>query len=339
MRRGLTVRDRLDTELCHFACPYQVVLTVDRELFPDGPESAYRWVQETHAISEFVKGLRRLGWLAEGRYFSVLEFQMKKDRAGWPHWHVVFDTSFIPFFDLAEAWAKAGWGGSAGKARWGERPVTRIDKNSRPVFGRVWFVMKGERKGLVRYLTQYLVKQPKEGLPEWALDTRLQLRRWSTSRGFWRIAAALDQKPVPESDFASLRERYVDDDDEWGDAGGMLEKVLKIRSRPTLRHRLSECGKKSVVLVQTATDLPDGWFRWRWRYVGNVPSPVWSSPEEQKGCRGTPLWERPVDVKRSSFCVSSPADVAFLSSLVREDSLGRGLVVVKGETFGNHWKE
>jgi hypothetical protein len=331
MQQGLRVRDRLRDELANFRCPYQVVVTVDRALFPDGPESAYRWVQETHALSEFVKRLRRGGWLYNGKYFRALEFQMKHCREGWPHWHIVVDSFYIPFFEIADAWAAAGWGGKLGVARWGPRPKTIIG-GSRPVFGGVRFTDKGSVRRIVRYLTSYLVKQPKEGLPEWLMDTRLQMRRWSVSRGFWSPSSS-----APLS-FSDLREKYVEDGESWGDGDGVLLPVERVeRSRCTLRHRLASCGEKTAVLVQTLIKVEaDGFGLVRWRFAGLIPAPVWKTPLET-GCTGSRLWEYPIGGGKE-FLVSREKDLAFLSSLLSADVEGRRLSVAMGVEYGNHWK-
>jgi hypothetical protein len=332
MQQGLRVRDRLRAELESFRCPMQLVVTIDRALFPDGPESAYRWVQETHALSEFVKRLRRGGWLHNGKYFRVLEFQMKKSPDGWPHWHVVVDSGFIPFWEIADAWAAAGWGGKLGLARWGPRPKTVIGNGSRPVFGGVWFTQKGSVSRIIKYLTSYLVKQPAAGLPEWVLDTRLQLRRWSASHGFWSSSS-----PAPVS-FSDLRGKYVEDGEEWGDGDGVLQPVDRVeRSRCSLRHRLASCGEKTAVLVQTRVKVgADGFGLDRWRFVGLIPAPVWKTPLET-GCTGSRLWEYPIGGGKE-FIVSREKDLAFLSSLLSADAEGRRLSVAVGVGYGNHWK-
>ncbi len=303
--QGLRVRDRLRAELEKFRCPMQLVVTVDRELFPDGPESAFRWVQEVNALSEFVKRLRRGGWLHNGKYFRVLEFQMKTSPDGWPHWHIVVDSFFIPFFEIAESWAVAGWGGKRGVLRWGQRPKTVI--GSRPVFGSVRFTDKGSVSRIVNYLTSYLVKQPVGGLPEWVLDTQLQLRRWSTSRGFW------SGEPSSGS-FSDLREKYAEAGD-WDDGGGVLKAVERVeRSRCRLRYRLASCGERTAVLVQTRVELVEEGHRLvRWRFVGLVAAPVWKNPLET-GCSGARIWEHPLGGGKE-FLITREKDLAFLASL------------------------
>lgn len=348
--KGLAVRDRLVTELHGMKCPYQIVVTVNRDLFPAGPESAYQWVQQVHALSEFIKRLRRGGWLRDGRYFAVLEFQMKKDREGWPHWHVVVDSTFIPFFEIADAWAAAGWGGSKGKARWGVRPETRIGEGVKPTFGGVRFTLKGSVRGIVRYLTGYLVKQPAEGLPEWVMDTTLQLRRWRSSQNFWQLTAEEKKRGVS---FSDLRAKYAGGDDEWSDVEAPeLERKERSRQSCRLRHRLSSCGEKTSVLVETTTKVKvekttvlggfvlspgDTYTRSRWRFVGCIPSAVWKEPTEA-GCGGRSIWSRPDDVKKNGFVVSSAEDLRFLSMLLGEDHAGRVFFVNRGEEFGQQWK-
>jgi hypothetical protein len=294
LRKGLALRDCLKRELESFKSPYFVTLTIDRERFPGGPEEAMEWVQSGGVISEFVRILRRGGFLLDSRYFQCSEFQ---DDGGWPHWHLVFDAEFVPFFDICDAWAAAGWSGRAGRERWGERPIS--ERGGRPVFGSVSFRVKGKSElgRICHYLTKYLTKMPAAGWPAWVQTTSRQLRRWSTSRDFWRASPPpVSGKKVTE--FSKLRGKYFDPNEEWEEDDQFLRKIGK--TKKSIAQRLDSCGSTSVLLDEV--ELPPGpgetKSRIAWRYAGMISSDVWADPRS-----AAPTFSQVVEMDERSFVV------------------------------------
>jgi hypothetical protein len=303
--KGLALRDSLKVELETFTSPYFITLTVDPVLFPEGPEGALRWVQDQGVVSEFVRALRRRGHLLDTRYVSVLEFQEN----GWPHWHLIFDALFVPFDEIALAWAAAGWAGRAGVERWGVRPKFE-GKGQRPVFGSVSFRKRGRESlgAICHYLTKYVTKMPAQGWPEWLLKTDRQLRRWSTSRDFWRHTPGPKQaRKVTE--FSKLRGKYFDPDEEWEEDDEFLRKIGK--TKKTIGQRLEGCGAASVVLEEVEVLEGSGQLpAVRWRYLGMVMADVWRDPKLP-----APTFKALDDAGPTHFVVKDPHYGDLLKSL------------------------
>jgi hypothetical protein len=325
MQKALALRDSLKVELESFASPYFITLTLNPDRFPaeererkflvgppqkyvvSGPELALAWVQEQGCISEFVRSLRRRGSLSDHRYFACLEFQEN----GWPHWHLVFDAEFVPFDEIVEAWTAAGWSGRAGLTRWGPRPKFE-GKGSKPAFGGVRFRVrgKGELGRLCHYLTKYLTKIPDLASLEWVRQ-RSSVRRWSTSRDFWRTAPP-PREPRKVTEFSKLRGKYYDRNEEWVEDDEFLRKIKK--SSKTIGQRLQSCGSCSVVLEEVTCERADapGVPFTKWQWVGMIKAPVWNDPHEASSTfngRGY------VDVDRTSFVVDHVDSASLLRIL------------------------
>jgi hypothetical protein len=314
MHLGLSLAESLRVELESFQSPYFVTLTLDPKLF-EGPEDAVRWIQKHGVISEFVRMLRRKGYLLDDRYFACWEFQAN----GWPHWHLVFDASFIPFAAICEAWSAAGWAGTDGRKRWGQRPEFG-GKGTAPVFGSVRFRIKGREclGALCHYLTKYVTKMPEGGWPAWLGRSLVHIRRWSTSREFWRNAPP--PRPARKvTEWAKLRGKYFDPDEEWVEDEEFLRKIGKVIR--TIAQRCDACGDKSVVLEEGVVvgEVEGGGGigaagaaapRLRWRWVGLINGAVWNDPRES-----SPTFKLLDEVERSSFVVSDVRGCELLRSL------------------------
>jgi hypothetical protein len=306
MAKGLRLRDCLRAELESFRSPYFVTLTINRELFPGGPEDAFTWVRDHGSISEFVRDLRRAGHLLDNRYVAVLEFQEDE----WPHWHLIFDAEFVPFDVICDAWTRAGWAGRPGKLRWGDRPKYE-GKGQKPAFGGVRFRVKGrESLGAVcHYLTKYVTKFPDGGWPQWVLRLR-SVRRWSTSRDFWRTSSP-PRDPQKVTEWSKLRNKYFDPSEEWEEDEEFLVKIGK--SKKTIGERLAGCGSGSVVLEEV--ELPpgeDGQPQTRWRFMGMVKADVWRDPS--LGDRST--FKKLEECSPTHFVLSDPHGVSILRILL-----------------------
>lgn len=132
-----------------------LTLTVDPSKFTD-PESAYREVQRKRSVAEMVRRLEREDWVRSRKFCYALEFH-KPENGGWPHYHVLVESRFVPHGELKKSWKH----------------------------GHVWVTAtrgKMSSDHAVNYATKYVAKAP-EGFPDWVLDFKGNLRRFSVSRG------------------------------------------------------------------------------------------------------------------------------------------------------------
>lgn len=311
---GLRVRDRLQVELKYMKSVYFLTLSLDREKFPEGPEFAYRYIQEKRVIPEMVKELRRRRLLNDPRHFCVVEYQTKTGE-GWPHWHVVLDATYIPFQTLCELWAQKAWS----VERWGERPEFK-GKGQRPVLGSVQFRCKGyeNRARVVSYVTGYMTKAPKkteefpDRWPAWVLDCKYPIRRWSCSRDFWRYSEKPESRGDDGKSLALLREKYgPEEGEEWEESGDLELKPRRLVSG-TVRSRVASCGEKSVVLREVAVrnHFTREWESF-WEFVGVIPDDTWRKPELLRR-DGSPFWGSACDVTKTSFVVFDPGEASLL---------------------------
>ena len=230
--KGYELRANLVPILEDFAGLLMATFTVDPSLF-NTPRAAFDYLRERRCLSRTVQDLRRGGYLGSPRYFYVIEWQRRTEQV---HYHVLFDTSFIPFHALLDSWSKH------------RPPEAGRVIGSRPPFGTVW-VSKQHFEGgplhAARYATKYLVKVPQTGFPAWVLDMGKdsRVRRYGTSRGFW------GREPVERDEPETRQER----------------------NPRSYRERIAECG--STVNVCAVTEVIDTWtgeFDVKRRWVGQL---------------------------------------------------------------------
>ena len=74
-----------------------------------------------------------------------------------------------------------------------------VRQTHRPLFGTVHFRAPKFANPVhaARYATKYLIKSPEHGFPEWvlAMGKDRRVRRYSTSKGFWRTPPKLKSEP------------------------------------------------------------------------------------------------------------------------------------------------
>jgi hypothetical protein len=228
---GLTLRERLLPVLATFKGLLMWTFTIDPKLF-NSPAAAFEYARDNRCISNTMRELRKRGFLHTGRYFVVVEWQMGTgDEPGtlMPHWHLLADSSFIPFETVCQLWNRFR-PSSAG-------PV----EGDRPGFGSIRFT---ETKFVTpdhaaNYACKYLIKYPEKGYPDWVLDSDF-IHRFSTSRGFWGDSAAPEESPAPDSDEC----QQTTDGDETDPDNSDVEE----QPRTTIRERLAKCGEKTVVM-------------------------------------------------------------------------------------------
>ncbi len=207
--KGYKLRARLIPRLETFNGLLMVSLTIDPLLFPD-PKTAYLYTMEKRCISVTTQDLHRGNYLITRRYFYVVEWQKQTEQA---HFHILFDSSYIPFEALLKSWSK-------------HRPETAgsIIRN-RPAFGTVNFSAPKFANPLhaARYATKYLIKVPENGFPEWILEMGKdkRIRRYSTSRGFWNEPQKI--RSEPKTTRKNRRLTYTDRISKCGDSIHLFE--------------------------------------------------------------------------------------------------------------------
>lgn len=234
---GFAMRRKLVEVLKGWKSILLVTLTVDPTLF-DSSEAAYRWVRERFGISVLMRTLKRYGFIT-GRYVWFLEFQ----KNGWPHWHIIVESKFIPGAFLAEQWGKL-------------RPKGIELVPGRPLFGKV-DIQSRKFKGpehAANYGTKYLIKEPEYGWPEWVMDFAGRLSRYGVSRGFWgesdvkrksRVSLGSDS-PHPDTCFCEDCREGID-----------ARTGKPRREGVTPRERIAKCATKSM-LVRTIHEYRPG---------------------------------------------------------------------------------
>jgi len=248
---GFTLRDRLIRVLSTFHSVYMVSLTVDPSLFRNDPLVAYGYLRDKRCVSEFVRELRKAGVLSSDRYFYVVEWQKDTE---FPHFHLVLDAEFIPFDLLCSAW---------GKFR--PKDAGPVEGN-RPAFGSVQFTKKWSRGSAERagnYVGKYLTKHPAHGYPDWVLDAKFRIRRFSTSRGFWGGFEA----PRDDESWAG-REDVSAVEVEEGEHQWDKEDVI------TIRERVDGCGAMCAVFERIEYADENGELSYEDRWFGLIAKDI-----------------------------------------------------------------
>ena len=150
-------RDLIRPAIADFERVLMLTLTVERK---ENPKDAYEKAQKDRAVSELIRALHRNKFLLSKRFFYVIEFH--KD--GYPHWHVIVESGFIPHSELKKRWARGHVWISAG-------PRNKSESFSSPDHA-------------MNYVTKYLTKS--EPFPKWVMEYEGNMRRFSTSRGLIR---------------------------------------------------------------------------------------------------------------------------------------------------------
>jgi hypothetical protein len=247
---GLALQRRLSRELRRFRGLMMLTFTVDPELF-ESPQAAFAYVTTKRCVAVAIQRLDRWGLLHSRDFFAVVEWQAN----GWPHWHVLVNASRVPFERLCEAWNR-NW------RSWRARVAA-----GRPGFGSVRFSAPrlSDAAKAAGYVTAYLTKVPDRGYPEWVRqgETR-KVRRYSTSRGFWRETADDDDEAAALGG--------VEGDDDNGQDDGNDEQEQR---RRTIAEQLATCGTACVVLrVREVVDDDTGELVERREFVKWFPLPL-----------------------------------------------------------------
>jgi hypothetical protein len=236
--RGLSLRQRLIPILHTFTGILMWTFTIDPTLF-ESPAAAYEYVKRKRCISNVIRRLRERGHLHSDRYICLVEWQKKSEM---PHFHVLVDAGFTPFDEVCELWnryrpAEAG-------------PI----QGDRPGFGSVRFSAPKFRSAVhaARYGCKYLIKHPGHGYPDWVLDSRGEVHRYSTSRGFWDGPDEPVQPGAADGgDPTRNAELGAGDDESAPESETPNRAVDRHFELKTVRERLANCGRSCVVLQLT----------------------------------------------------------------------------------------
>lgn len=153
-------REKLRPALAHWKSVMMLTLTLDRSRH-ESPEAGYRYVGKKRSVSELIKKLHKRKMIRSREFTTTLEFH-KVEKSGWPHYHVLVDSSFVDKHELQRLWG----------------------------LGNCWY-SKHEFKSIshaINYATKYISKTSEDDdeefwFPEWVLDFKGNMRRFSTSRG------------------------------------------------------------------------------------------------------------------------------------------------------------
>jgi hypothetical protein len=168
--------------------------------------------------------LHKAGYLYSRRWFVVIEWQGN----GFPHWHLLLDATWIPFGAITDTWDKF-------RPPWLPPP-----EGVRPPMGCCRFTASkfdaGGALHAARYVAKYVSKFPADGFPEW-VTARKNIRRFSTSRGFW--SAPVDWSSE-EEEISAIAARDTDGQDEAEEAGAVQEEAHRGEGR-SIRERVAAC--------------------------------------------------------------------------------------------------
>ena len=184
-------------------------LTVDPKHFRT-PEACYRYVMGKRLLARLVRELRDTGYLNSRWSYWVFETH----QSGWPHWHLVLDTSYLPHHLVQAIWDRLGAkGGNFGWVQFSKGKGGKLGG-----FGNAYHA--------ACYVTKYITKQPKNGWPAWVMGYVGRIKRFHAAHGMW---AALGQEPKPKKEAAESVTRG------------------KYRLKNTVSDRIRECGSDIAV--------------------------------------------------------------------------------------------
>ena len=225
---GIKLKRRLIPVLQTFRRVMMLTLTIDPQHFA-GPIEAFEHVKKARCLGVTMQALRRAGVLLSERWFAVIEWQDN----GWPHWHVLVEAEHIPFDTLAAAW-------NVNLAKLGKTAT-----ETRTGFGSVRFnAPLKDGKHAAGYACAYLTKHPKNGYPQWVLDSLTRkVHRYSASRGFWSAEPATANADEEQHDQDDEQQKQESEDEQTDDT--------EPRVRRTIAEQLATCGETTVILRET----------------------------------------------------------------------------------------
>lgn len=187
-------REKLRDGLKHWRSVLMLTLTVDPKRY-ENAESAFIEIRQKRRVAELIRKLNRDGVLKTREFTKTIEFH----KNGWPHYHLLVEASFVSKYKLQAAWK----------------------------IGHCW-VSKNDFESMdhaINYATKYIVKTDEDdgfAFPDWVLDFKGKVFRFSTSRGLCNTRKQPKRKKKSTGD--------------------------KQYHQPT-RNKLSKCGKTTKILT------------------------------------------------------------------------------------------
>ena len=248
IKQGWELRQKLLRSLESFPAVFGITLTLDGALF-ESPEQGWLYVMENRLLSRLVRELGSRGLLHTKAYFWSVEFQENTEQA---HWHMLLDTSHIPYGVLVEIWSRF----RPSFAPPLEEPITAENYKGRPpAFGSVFFSPPRDRLKAACYATKYLTKYPKQGYPAWVLKRVGRMPRFGHSHRFFPrtvkhepgcfcdvCRGEAEPPPRPKQPKKSSEEN----------------RTKRRESRTTIGQRVGQCEKEVSILQVRQIMLPDG---------------------------------------------------------------------------------
>lgn len=209
-----------------------LTLTIDRSKFANG-EEAHRYIEEHGLIRRLIRLFKFK------KAIKVLSFHPKSP--DWPHWHIVVDIADCGrWVDMRRAWRL--W-----REQWG---IGRFDLQLKRKFP--------SAEAAARYAFGY-VQHQHGTIPDWVKHCKRAPRAFESCGQLRKaIREAKHQTPdLPDDEHAS-----IDDAIEAGEPDAVVEQGEAVeaeqgnehphnRTTTTVAERLSKCGRKSALIVQT----------------------------------------------------------------------------------------
>lgn len=297
VHKGVKIRERLIPVLSTFTRCIMFTLTIDPKQF-NSPEEAHKYLTKKRCVSELMRVLRDSGYLASDRYFCVKEFQKNTKQT---HFHLLIDSPFVPVQLVRDTWAKnvpAGY--------------LLPEGDNSPAFGSVNFTAPNfeNNRHAAFYATKYLIKTPEEGWPDWVMNSKSRITRYTTSRGFWpqeveeedhteEWAGPKAKSTIPTCVDTCFCEKCRGD-----------KPAIEEEPKSDIKQRVKACCSRSVLLRVDEYMRPDGELINRRVFEAALTE----SPEE------IAREYRPAEVGRKRIAVSDELARMFIERMRRDET-------------------
>lgn len=162
-RNMIKWRSRLDGACEHWPAVMMLTLTVDQNRY-DGPEDAFRRIQKGRKVAKFICKMNELRHLRTREYTLTIEFHEN----GWPHYHILVPETYVDKYKMDKVWG-------IGHTHFSKQEKFQSVKHA------------------LNYVTKYVSKTDDEdgfSFPDWVMEYKGQIRRFSTSRGLVKAEKA-----------------------------------------------------------------------------------------------------------------------------------------------------
>ena len=173
------------------------------------------------------------------------------------HYHVLLDAEFVDINSAREAWGKHV-----------PKDYVRESDDKSPAFGHVRF-SKGDFKNMThaaRYASKYLLKVPEYGWPDWVLNSKKRVVRYTTSRGFWPQEEEPTDDKVPDSWEPKIHEGLGECEPDCF-CRLCREAIDEPEVETTVNDRIQNCRTKTALIKETEILYSDGTLRTQVEYI------------------------------------------------------------------------